>query len=112
MLLSALFVRYRDVEPIWDVIAQALFYATPIFWPIERAREMAGDWVATLVMCNPFAVIVQQSRHWFIDPSHESAATAIGGWPYLLVPGAITLLVFAFGYRTFAKQAPRVAEDL
>ncbi|MCW3101287.1 MAG: transporter permease [Chthonomonadaceae bacterium] len=112
MLLSALFVRYRDVEPIWDVITQALFYATPIFWPIARAREMAGGWVATLVMCNPFAVIVQQSRHWFIDPSHESAATAIGGWPYLLIPGAITLLVFAFGYRTFAKQAPRVAEDL
>src|SRR3712207_4991451 len=31
MLLSALFVRYRDVEPIWDVALQVMFYAAPIF---------------------------------------------------------------------------------
>ena len=35
MLLSALFVRYRDIEPIWEVVLQVLFYATPIFYPIE-----------------------------------------------------------------------------
>jgi ABC-2 type transport system permease protein len=112
MLLSALFVRYRDVEPIWDVINQALFYITPIFWPIERAREVAGDAAATAIMCNPFAVVVQQSRHWFVDPSHPSAAAAIGGWPYLLIPAAITLGTFMLGYRVFSKQAPLVAEDL
>ena len=27
MLLSALYVRFRDIQPIWDVVAQILFYA-------------------------------------------------------------------------------------
>ena len=27
MLLSALYVRYRDIQPIWDVVLQLLFYA-------------------------------------------------------------------------------------
>ena len=40
MLLVALFVRYRDIEPIWDVVLQVLFYATPIFYTIaDRGRE-------------------------------------------------------------------------
>src|SRR3954452_5757776 len=34
MLLSALYVRFRDTRPIWDVFAQALFYATPVIWTI------------------------------------------------------------------------------
>ena len=31
MLLSALYVRYRDVAPIWGVISQALYFASPVF---------------------------------------------------------------------------------
>ncbi len=42
MLLSALFVRYRDVQPIWEVISMALFYATPILYPIERVDDGVG----------------------------------------------------------------------
>ncbi len=32
MLLSALYVRFRDVQPIWDVSLQAWFYASPIMY--------------------------------------------------------------------------------
>ena len=47
MLLSALFVRYRDIEPIWDVVLQILFYASPIFFPIELLFQRDScDWVA------------------------------------------------------------------
>ena len=39
MLLSALYVRYRDVAPIWGVISQALFYASPVFITDRGDRE-------------------------------------------------------------------------
>ena len=39
MLLSALYVRYRDVAPIWSVISQALFYASPVFITIESIEQ-------------------------------------------------------------------------
>jgi ABC-2 type transport system permease protein len=38
MLLSALFVRLRDVQPIWDVVLQVMFYASLILIPIERIQ--------------------------------------------------------------------------
>ena len=114
MLLSALFVRYRDVEPIWDVVLQATFYASPIIYPINQLLDnpQYHDLAQWLVRLNPFATILQQARHAFISPEHMSAAQAVGGAPWLLVPAIITLVALIIGYRVFDRSAPRVAEEL
>jgi len=113
MLLSALFVRYRDVEPIWDVVLQVMFYASPIFYTLETVNQKTGSHTASeIIMCNPFAAILQQARHALIDPSHPSAAAGIGGTVRLLIPLGIIALLLVVGYRVFSRQAPRIAEDL
>jgi ABC-2 type transport system permease protein len=112
MLLSVLFVRYRDVEPIWDVVLQIMFYASPIFYTASLVRDKAGEGVLRLMMCNPFGAIVQQARHAIVDPSHESAASAMGGVAWLLVPLAVTVVLVLVAYRVFDRAAPRIAEDL
>jgi ABC-2 type transport system permease protein len=112
-LLSTLFVRFRDIEPIWDVVLQVMFYISPIFYPIELVFQKAGaQWAHLLIMLNPFAAILQQARHAFIDPTHMSAAQAAGGTWRLLVPLGIIVAVNVVGYRVFARNAPRIAEDL
>jgi ABC-2 type transport system permease protein len=108
-LLSAMYVRYRDVKPIWDVLLQMLFYGTPIFYTIDAVGNRTLEQV---LMCNPLAVVIQQFRHAVIDPSHPSAATAIGGWPMMLIPAGILLALSVFAFRYFDNEAPRVAEDL
>lgn len=112
MLLSVLYVRFRDVEPIWDVVMQATFYASPIFYTATLVRDKAGEEVLRAMMCNPFGAIIQQTRHAIIDPSHESAATAMGGAVWLLAPAAVTIAVVLIAYRVFDRAAPRIAEDL
>jgi ABC-2 type transport system permease protein len=112
MLLSALFVRYRDVEPIWEVVLQVMFYASPILYTIQTVMDKSSATVAHLLMCNPFAAIMQQTRHAFIDPSHMSAADAIGGTARLLIPLLIIVGVVALGARVFSREAPRMAENL
>lgn len=107
--LSALFVRYRDVDPIWSVVLQMLFYATPIFYTIDAVNNTTLE---RILICNPLAVVIQQFRHAVIDPSHPSAVEAAGGWPLLLVPAGILVALLVFGYRYFDREAPRVAEDL
>jgi ABC-2 type transport system permease protein len=112
MLLSALFVRYRDVEPIWDVVLQVMFYAAPVLYTLQQVQRQAGDTAATLLSINPFTAILQQSRHAVIDPSHLSATQALGGSVRLLIPLAIVLFVLAIGFLVFSREAPRVAENL
>jgi ABC-2 type transport system permease protein len=108
-LLAALFVRYRDVRPIWDVILQISFYGSPILYPIEKIPE---EGLRRLIMCNPLAVIVQQARHAIVDASAPSAAEAMGGAVWLLIPLALLIGVCALGYVVFDRSAPHIAEEL
>jgi ABC-2 type transport system permease protein len=110
MLLSAWFVRYRDVKPIWDVALQITFYASPVLWVIERIHV---DWLKTMILYfNPLAPLLVQVRHTLVDPAAPSAAEAMGGRIHLLVPIGIVLGLFALGFYVFSREAPRIAEDL
>jgi ABC-2 type transport system permease protein len=111
MLVSALYVIARDVSPIWEVVTQALFYATPVLYPIELLARRS-ETLAHLAMMNPLATVIQQARHALIDPHADSAGTAIGGPLWLAVPAAITVAVFALGFLVFNRMAPRIAEEL
>jgi ABC-2 type transport system permease protein len=112
MLLSSLFVKYRDVEPIWDVLVQALFYATPILYSISVVIEKAGIDVARLMLVNPLATAVQQARYAVIDPSYESAGQIFGTSAGFLIPISISVLTFVAGLIVFSRSAPHIAEQL
>jgi ABC-2 type transport system permease protein len=109
MLLSALYPRYRDVRPIWEVVLQIIFYASPILYAIEVIPKES---YRHLIMLSPVAAVIESWRHWIIDPSAPTAAQAIGGAELLLIPAAIVVGVFALGLWVFARQAPRLAEEL
>jgi ABC-2 type transport system permease protein len=109
MMLSVLYVRFRDVAIIWMVFAQALFYATPVLYPVEAFENETYE---HLLMINPIAVIFQQARVWVLEPGAPTAVEAAGGWAGLIPAAAIFVAVCALGAWTFSRQAPRIAEDL
>jgi len=112
-LLSALYVRYRDIKPVWEVVLQMLFYGTPIFYTLPLDDVIRNETIERLMLLNPLAVVLQQFRHAVIDPSsHQSAATVAGSWEFLLLPAAILIALLVYGYWYFNREAPRIAEDL
>ncbi|HEX2015139.1 MAG TPA: ABC transporter permease [Solirubrobacteraceae bacterium] len=111
MLLSALFVRFRDLRPIWEVVLQVLFYATPIIYLINKISPQYA-WFRQVAMFNPLGSIVTQSRHAMVDPTAPGAAALAGGWAYMAIPGGLVLGVFALGYWYFNRAAPYIAENL
>jgi ABC-2 type transport system permease protein len=113
MLLSALYVRARDVDPIWDVVMQAMFYATPIFYTLDVVREKThGNAVPEILISNPFAAILQQFRNAMLDTSWETPARVYSSDWMLLVPIAIIAITVVLGSWVFARQAPLIAEEL
>jgi ABC-2 type transport system permease protein len=112
MLVSALFVRFRDVQPIWEVVTQILFYASPVIISVETVRAKVSATVLHLYMLNPLAVVFQQFRHAMITHGTLSAGQALGSWAALLGPLAIVTTVFALGFWVFNRSAPQVAENL
>jgi ABC-2 type transport system permease protein len=112
MLLSALFVNFRDVQPIWDVLTQILFYASPVIISVATVKEKVGLTLLHLYMLNPLAVVFQQFRHAMITHTAPSAGQALGSWAALSIPVFAVVAIFALGFLYFNHSAPRVAEDL
>jgi ABC-2 type transport system permease protein len=112
MLLSSLFVYLRDIQPIWEVLSQVLFYVGPAIIPITKVQQSLGPTWTKVYMLNPLAVVFQQFRHAFITHATPSVGALLGSMSRIAVPVAIVLTIFAVGFWVFNRIAPRVAEDL
>ena len=111
MMLSVLYVRFRDVAIIWTVVAQMLFYATPILYPLGK-DGLENPSIEKFLMINPLAVIFEQVRVWVLEPQAPTAAEAAGGAVRLLPALAIFVATCGFAVWIFNREAPRIAEDL
>jgi ABC-2 type transport system permease protein len=108
MLLSVLYVRYRDVAPIWEVISQALFYASPVLY----VSTMVPASFQRAYLSNPIASVFTEMRRAIVDPSGRHVWEAIGDPLRLSVPLGIVAVAVALGIWTFRRAAPRIAEHL
>ncbi|MDB5164327.1 MAG: Transport permease protein [Candidatus Saccharibacteria bacterium] len=107
--LSALFVRFRDVNYIWEVILQGGFYITPILYPLSRITNLS---LQKLIMINPFAQIVQDARYVLI--THETITVYKvfnGGW-HQYAPFLVVLLVTCLGVWYFRRESKYFAENI
>ncbi|HXD55752.1 MAG TPA: ABC transporter permease [Solirubrobacteraceae bacterium] len=112
MLLSALFVQFRDIQPIWEVVSQILFYASPVIISIATVKsKISATWVH-LYMLNPLATVLQQFRHAMVTHATPSAGALLGSWAQLLEPVALVAAIFAIGFWVFNRTAPDIAENL
>lgn len=96
---SVLFLRFRDLNQVWDMAIQAGFFLSPIVYPLGLIPE---KYHATLYLWPP-TPIIEFSRVAMIGgalPSptgHACLALMTGG-------------IFALGCLVYAKYAPRSAE--
>jgi ABC-2 type transport system permease protein len=112
MLLSALFVHFRDIQPIWEVISQILFYASPVIISIQTVMAKLTSTQLHLYMLNPLAVIFQQFRHAIVTNATPSAGQVLGSWTALFGALAIVVVIFVVGFAVFNRAAAKIAENL
>jgi ABC-2 type transport system permease protein len=110
LLLSSLYVRFRDVAIIWSVASLALFYGTPVLYPLDTA--VVPEKFHDLLLINPLTVLFVEARHWIIDPAAPTAVQAADGWIHLIPAIAIFVAICVLGVWVFNREAPRVAEEL
>ena len=117
MLLSALYVRFRDIQPIWEVVGQAWFYGSPIMYTAHAYSShsrfsLGSKGLEHVALVNPVATMLTQMGHAVIGgPKFPSVLSAAGP---VSVGMAIALIfgIFALGWLVFTREAPRVAEHL
>jgi ABC-2 type transport system permease protein len=106
--LSAVYVRLRDIGYVWDVILQAMFYATPIFFPIT----LAPLWAQKLLILNPIAQCLQDIRYLLVSHDTPTITTIYGNHWMRLVPVGITLFCVVIAAMYFRSRSKYFAEEI
>jgi ABC-2 type transport system permease protein len=109
-LLSASFVRYRDVGQVWELTVQLLFYASPIMYPVD----FLPPWFKPFAFLNPLVQVIQDLRAVVVGSNQpHGTITAVYGTPLArLLPVTIAFLVLAGGFAYFRRRAPNFAEEV
>jgi lipopolysaccharide transport system permease protein len=98
---SVLFVRYRDLNQVWDVVVQAGFFVAPIVYPLdiipERFHLYLYFWPPTPII--EFSRVVLVHGSMATRTAHLCLATAV-------------VICLAAGAFIFHRLAPRAAEYL
>jgi ABC-2 type transport system permease protein len=112
MIVSALYPRYRDVQIIWMVASTALFYGTPVLYPISVVSGRLRDFVAL----NPLSPIFELAQRWIIHPTDPPIPwpwePAAGGPVRFAVAVTIYVVICVLAVWVFSREAPRIAEAL
>lgn len=109
LFLSALFVKYRDVSYVWDVVIQAGFYATPILYPLTL---ITNEMVQKLVFLNPMAHAIQGARNVFVTRETITISEVYHNAYAFLIPLTIIVVMLVTGVRYFKKEAKYFAENI
>lgn len=90
LILSALFVFFRDMQYLWGIAAQLIMWLSAIFYPIETF----SDTVRNLFLLNPIYLFIRYFRKIVIDATIPTPqfhllmiadallAFGIGAWMY------------------------------
>jgi ABC-2 type transport system permease protein len=112
LLLSALYVRLRDVSQVWELATQLLFFASAIFYPIG----ILPDWAQKVAFLNPFVQVMQDMRHVVLGgasgPNDLTAADVFAGAGGRLVPISVAALVLVSALVYFRREGRYFAERL
>jgi len=110
-LLSALYVKFRDISYIWELVLQAGFYAVPIVYPISMVIAVYPA-AAKIMLLNPVAQTIQDVRAAVVWSGTPTVATLYDN-PYIrLIPIAITIVLAVAAALYFRKQSASFAEEI
>lgn len=99
--LSVLYVRFRDLRHIVDVLLQLGFFLSPIFYSIE----IIPDFFRSLYLLNPFARLIIEFRQELL---YNSLPTLI----FVIMSIIISFLFLIVGYLVFNSFKNKIVEDL
>ena len=114
LLLGSLYVYFRDVAHIWEVVLQAMFYATPIIYPISMvAQNKEISWAADILMLNPTTQTIMDNRHNMLSPEYVPTVwTMVDNKLLCLLPYVLSAVILWLGIHVFRKYSAKFAEVL
>ena len=95
LILSVVNVYFRDIEYIWDVLCQLLFYMIPIIYHLNRIKT---DWIRYIIKINPLYSMIELFRQCVLY--HQ-----IMSWRMVGYAGLVSIVTLIAGVWFFNKKS-------
>ncbi|HUC89522.1 MAG TPA: ABC transporter permease [Patescibacteria group bacterium] len=109
LFLSAAFVKFRDIGYIWEVILQALFYLTPIIYPIAM---ITNPTLQKILFLNPMGQAVQDARYALVTHHTVTMGSVFTSWVFMMIPILIVVSSIVIGVLYFKRESRYFAENI
>lgn len=109
--LGAVCVKLRDISYIWELVLQAAFYATPIFYPMSTVIHVSA-FASKLILLNPLAQIIQDARWAVISKSTVTVWNYIHSPIVMVIPLLIVVGTMIIASWYFKRVSPGFAEEI
>jgi ABC-2 type transport system permease protein len=106
--LSAAYVRFRDINHIWEVLVQGAFYATPILYLVSFLPLR----VAKILLLNPIAQIIQDARYVLVSSQTDTLGSLYHTQMIRLVPLGIVFVSIVIAAWYFRSRSRFFAEEV
>jgi len=100
LLLSSLFVYFRDISQIWQVVTQVLFFCSPILYPMS----IIPDYLMTYYRLNPITQFIIMYRDVMIAGDLPSLFSIVFVTGFAIAAYLVGSLVFSKLQRRFAEE--------
>lgn len=111
LILSTLYVRFRDINFIWEVFLQALFYGSAVIYPLSMVYDKSAL-IAKLFLLNPVAQAIQDARYFLISDKNMTLVALTPNVFVRLIPYLVVIAVLSYGIWLFKKRSPYFAEEV
>ena len=110
MLLSALYVIFRDIAYIWEILLQAGLYASGIIFAVTSMPSV----IQKIAFLNPITQIIQDARHALMpnNPASQTIWQTFHNPLLWFIPIIIVIVIFGLGSWYFQHRQRFFAEDI
>jgi ABC-2 type transport system permease protein len=110
-LLSALYVKFRDIGFIWEVGMQGAFFAVPIMYSYTLVTSRS-KLLGKILILNPVAQLMQDARYMLISTKSATIYSVYHNVWMWAVPILIVIFAAIISVVYFKNQSPNFAEDV
>jgi lipopolysaccharide transport system permease protein len=100
-IAAPLYVKFRDLQQIWEVMTQALFYGAPIVYPLQIIPTKYHP----ILLANPIGFIIHFNKLALTQNHYPTAAQ-------ISVFTSFVVVLFISSLFIFRKMEPKVAENI
>ncbi|OGI41748.1 MAG: hypothetical protein A2593_01775, partial [Candidatus Moranbacteria bacterium RIFOXYD1_FULL_44_9] len=100
-IAAPLYVKFRDLSQIWEVAVQALFYGSPIVYPLQIIPQKYH----AILLANPIGFIIHFNKLALTESHYPT-------WAQISVFTTLVFVLFIASLFVFKKLEPKVAENI